>query len=56
MDSPIIVCSNQDDRRVDNAEDALSISEKLFVDAPGECRPSVVLVLLPGDGSSDGGR
>ena len=36
MDSPIIVCSHQKDRSVDNAEDALSKDERLFVAGPGE--------------------
>ncbi len=33
MESPIIVCSHQNDRRVDNAEDALPKGERMLVAA-----------------------
>jgi len=52
MERPIIVCSHQNDRSVESAEDALSRAERLFVAALVE----LVVVLLPGEGCSEGGR
>jgi hypothetical protein len=56
MESPIIVCNHQNDRSVENAEDALSRGEKLFVPALVEGWLLPVMVVLPGAGCSDGGR
>ena len=52
MESPIIVCSHQNDRSVDSTDDASRRAERLFVPALVES----VVVLLPGAGCSDGGR
>ena len=56
METPIIVCSHQNDWSVDNAEDVLPRDEKPFVAAPGEDAPLPVVVVLPGAGCSDIGQ
>ncbi len=56
MESPIIVCSHQNDRRVDNAEDELPKGERMFVTALVEEGLLPVVVLFPGPGCSDCGR
>ena len=56
MESPIIVCSHQNDRRVANPEDALPKGERMLVAALLEEGRLPVVVLFPGPGCSDCGR
>ena len=56
MESPIIVSNHQNDRRVDNAEEALPKGERMLVAALLEEGRLPVEVLFPGPGCSDCGR